>query len=672
MSEKANHTTILKVAIPSVPFFELFDYLCLDEMLIQTLQPGVRLKVPFGRQTKVAFFIEISDQSAYPLEKIKPIINVIDHNSLLSAVDLALLRWVSQYYHAPIGDVINAAFPVALRQGKPANVTKLPLNKQYATQLAPLQCNQTQQAAIDSISQAFHQFSVFLLDGVTGSGKTEVYMQLIEKVLQNDQQILVLVPEITLTPQLQKRFEQRFNQRIAISHSKLSDNQRKNAWLLMQNQSCQILLGTRSAVFTPMPTIGLIILDEEHDSSFKQQEGIHFSARDVAVMRGKLADIPVVLGSATPSFESLYNVQQRRYQHLKLPFRAGVASSVSVELIDICQQRLNEGLSTELIAQIHTTLAKNEQVLLFINRRGFAPTLMCHYCAWVACCHACDANLVIHQHKRLLRCHHCGSEQDLVVRCPRCSSNELVRLGLGTERIESVLAQLFVGKTIVRLDRDSIQRKGALEHYLLQILSGDAHIILGTQLLAKGHHFPNVTVVAILDVDSGLFSTDFHAHEKLAQLIIQVSGRAGRADKAGKVLLQTRQPNHQLLTELLTDGYETFAKSALKEREIAGMPPYSYQALMRAQADNESFPCSFLETVAEYAQSINEHSVKILGPISAPMAKRAGSYRYQLLFQHHNRRVLQQLLTDMIAQVSHLKLAAKVRWSLDVDPIDLY
>jgi primosomal protein N' (replication factor Y) len=389
-------------------------------------------------------------------------------------------------------------------------------------------------------------------------------------------------------------------------------------------------------------------------------------------MRGKLADVPVVLGSATPSFESLYNVEHKRYQHLKLPFRAGVAASISVKLIDIRQQRLNEGLSTELIAQIHTTLAKNEQVLLFINRRGFAPTLMCHHCAWVACCSACDANLVIYQHKRLLRCHHCGNEQVLVACCPRCYSNELIPLGLGTERIESVLAQLFVGKTIVRLDRDSIQRKGKLEDYLLQILSGDAHIILGTQLLAKGHHFPTVTLVAILDVDSGLFNTDFHAHEKLAQLIIQVSGRAGRADKAGKVLLQTRQPNHPLLIELLTDGYGKFANSALKEREIAGLPPYSYQALLRAQADDESIPNTFLETVAEYAQSVNEHSVKILGPISAPMAKRAGSYRYQLLFQHHNRRALHQLLTGIIAQVSHLKLAAKVRWSLDVDPIDLY
>jgi primosomal protein N' (replication factor Y) len=663
---------IFHVAIPSVPFFEFFDYLAPHECPLEPLRAGIRLEVPFGKRTKIAFLMATSFECHYPLEKLKPILRIIDNDPLLGDLDLQLLHWVSSYYHHPIGEVMSAAFPIALRQGKEAVIKKMPASRENEKTSTPLVCNSAQQHAIDEITHSLGKFGVFLLDGVTGSGKTEVYMQLIQTVLDKKQQVLVLVPEITLTPQLQERFEARFNTLIAISHSKLTDTQRKNAWLLMHSGACSLLLGTRSALFTPMPRLGLIILDEEHDSSFKQQEGFRFSARDVAIMRGKFTHIPVLLGSATPSLESLYNVNQARYHHLPLPERAGCALPPIVEIIDIRQQKLQEGVSPILLSEMHLTLARNEQVLLFLNRRGFAPTLMCNECGWVARCIHCDANLVIHRHKSLLRCHHCGTEHRLINACPACQMHNLVSIGLGTERIESVLASLFADKTVIRLDRDSTSHKGALEDYLAQIHAGEAHIILGTQLLAKGHHFPNVTLVAILDVDSGLFSTDFHSGEKLAQLIVQVSGRAGREQKQGKVMLQTRQPAHPLLVELLRNGYSRFATLALQERELAKLPPFSYQALFRAHSDKEEVPANFLQSIADLAQTVNESQVQILGPIPAPMARRAGQYRYQLLLQHESRNGLHRLLRQLVPLISGINAGQKVRWSIDVDPVDLY
>jgi primosomal protein N' (replication factor Y) len=547
-----------------------------------------------------------------------------------------------------------------------------------------LQCNPRQQAAITAVESCLGRFGAFLLEGVTGSGKTEVYMQIIHSVLERGQQVLVLVPEITLTPQLEARFKQRFAIAIATSHSRLTDTQRQMAWLKMQQGLCSVLLGTRSALFTPLKNPGLIVLDEEHDASFKQQEGFRFSARDVAVMRGKILDIPVILGSATPALESFYNVDNKRYRLLHLPERAGNAIEPDLRLLDIRNKPLQEGLSEPLISEIHWTLAKNEQVLLFLNRRGFAPTLICHSCGWVARCQRCDANLVIHINEARLRCHHCSREERLLDQCPACKSKELTALGLGTERVEKVLTELFTGKTIIRLDRDSTQRKGSLETYLEQINEGKVDIILGTQMLAKGHHFPNVTLVAILDVDSGLFSIDFHAAEKLAQMIMQVSGRAGRAEKPGKVIMQTHRPEHPLLTTLIQHGYNRFAKTALAERKAALLPPFSYQALLRAHSADSKLPKDFLQAVIDILHDPNAAgntcngprlwggATQILGPVGAPMARRAGLHRYQLLFQSTQRQELHALLEVLMPKMEKLKQAKKVRWSLDVDPVDLY
>ena len=732
---------IFRVALP-IPVYSLFDYLAPANIELDSIEPGMRLEVPFGKGKKIAFLIEITQKSDLEVGKLKRVVRILDQKSLLSSKDLQLLTWASNYYHHPLGEVISTAFPAALRQGK-SIVLKIeksfalsPLGKLTLStdlQRSPkqksllekfqatlssfseaelsawninwkpsvklllekqllqveiiaakaertdtiirnnaLQCNLQQQVAIDGVCGALGHFGVFLLEGVTGSGKTEVYLQIIHAVLARGQQVLVLVPEITLTPQLEDRFRKRFSVSIALFHSKLTDNQRQAAWFSMQQGECSIMLGTRSALFTPLKNPGLIILDEEHDASFKQQEGFRFSARDTAVYRGKLLDIPVLLGSATPSLESLYNVDKQRYQLMHLPERAGNAIEPIMQLLDIRNKKIHEGLSEVLVDEIRRTLAKSEQVLLFLNRRGFAPTLICHSCGWVARCKRCDANLVIHFDEQRLRCHHCAQEQNLIRHCPACDSSELTPLGMGTERVEKVLIDLFKDKTTVRLDRDSTQRKGSLENYLQQINEGKVDIILGTQMLSKGHHFPNVTLVAILDVDSGLFSIDFHAAEKMAQMIVQVSGRAGRAEKPGKVIMQTRQPEHQLLTTLIKHGYRSFAKTALAERKEALLPPFSYQALLRVQATDANTPQLFFQAIIALLKKFDAGHTQILGPVAAPMAKRAGFFRYQLLFQNINRQELHVLFDTLIPKIAKLKQAKKVRWSLDVDPVDLY
>lgn len=731
---------IYRLALP-VPLYRLFDYLIDDSTPLA--QPGARIEVPFGKTVHVGVLIEIATESEVKLDKLKPILRVLDYPPLLAKIDLDLLHWVSRYYHHPLGEVMNLAFPKLLRspalstdyaephyqltevgfnlelsslkrsrkqhaviaflqqhrhavnvatltcqtQATPALIKQL-CAKEWLARVAPveaqpllspqllkspiLSANAEQQAAITAVSEQLGKFSVFLLEGVTGSGKTEVYMQIIQQALTQGLQVLVLVPEISLTPQLEQRFRQRFNVAIAVSHSKLTDKQRGLAWLSIQQGHSQILLGTRSALFTPLKWPGLIILDEEHDVSFKQQDGLRFSARDVAVMRAKLLNIPVVLGSATPSLESLHNAINRRYQHLHLPQRAGLAITPEMVLLDIRNKKVEQGLSQRLCEEINTTLAKREQVLLFINRRGYAPRLICHSCGWVARCKHCDANLVVHKREQTLRCHHCGSRYQPVNTCPVCNAQELVPLGLGTERIEQLLTQYFPNHKIARIDQDSVQRKGALTQYLQQIQQQHVDIILGTQLLAKGHHFENVTLVALLDVDSGLFSIDFHAAERLAQLIVQVSGRAGRAEKPGKVILQTRHPEHPLLTTLLSQGYAEFARMALAERATAQLPPYSYQALLRVEATEQDKAEQFLQRIIDSAQQCAVNDVSVLGPVPAPMPRRIGFYHYQLLLQSVNRTHLHFLINHLIKEINQIKTSKKLRWSLDIDPIDLF
>ncbi|ORU90691.1 MAG: primosomal protein N' [Cycloclasticus sp. symbiont of Poecilosclerida sp. M] len=532
--------------------------------------------------------------------------------------------------------------------------------------------NVAQQSFIQKVIRSANTYQTYLLDGVTGSGKTEVYLQLIQHTLSLGQQALILLPEITLTPQLANRFRQRLVAHMVVFHSGLSDTQRTQAWLKMQNGDADIMLGTRSAVFTSMKNPGLIILDEEHDTSFKQQEGFRYSARDVAVMRARDYKVPIVLGTATPSLESLHNVNASRFMYHALPERAGNASAPSIKLIDCTNQTLDKHLSPPLLKAIGACLEKQEQVILFVNRRGFAPVLMCRSCGWVAQCSRCDARMVLHQKNQRLKCHHCGCEGAKPLACPDCQQTELFPLGLGTQRIEDVLSKAYPNTPLTRIDRDSTQNKDAMQAVIDKVSEGGAQILIGTQMLAKGHHFPNVTLVGIVDIDAGLFSCDFRASERTAQLITQVAGRAGREEKPGHVLIQTHQPNHPLLQTLINDGYAQFARDALTEREHAQLPPFHYQALLRVNAIKESYVNRFLADVGRLIEPMEKNGIELFGPVPAPMLKRSGRFRYQLLIQTADRKTRYQFLKRLLPQLNPLKSSRFVRWSIDIDPVDLY
>lgn len=531
--------------------------------------------------------------------------------------------------------------------------------------------NQAQQDSVNAIQAAANAFQVFLLDGITGSGKTEVYLQSIHKYLQQQKQILVLVPEIGLTPQTIQRFRERFNVPVVALHSGLSEKERLNAWLSAKTGTAKIVIGTRSAIFTPFANLGLIIVDEEHDLSFKQQDTFRYHARDLAIMRAHFNKIPIVLGSATPSLETLHNAQQKRYQHLKLPERAGVAQLPEFQILDICKKPLDEGLSPQLLKEIDTHLKQGDQVMLFLNRRGFSPVLMCHACGWMVTCKRCDTRMTYHQFPERLHCHHCDSRRPVFKKCETCGEAELHAIGLGTERLEQALAKHFPDYSIARIDRDSTQRKGSLESLLDKIQSGEHRILIGTQMLAKGHHFPNVTLVAIVDADGGFFSTDFRALERMGQLLLQVSGRAGRAEKSGKVIIQTHHPDHPLLHQLLRKSYQDFALTLLKEREQAALPPYFFFALFRAEAYTAAHAENFLRQIKSFTE-VPGTNIRILGPIPAPMPRRAGRHRVQLLIQAAQRPMLQHYLKTLLPKIDKIPSKHRVHWSLDVDPLEMY
>lgn len=539
-----------------------------------------------------------------------------------------------------------------------------------------LLANDEQESAIQSISRSLNQFQTFLLYGVTGSGKTEVYFQLIHQVLKVGKQSLILIPEINLSPQTLYRFEKRFNAKIALIHSNLTDKERLNTWQLAKEGKVDIVIGTRSAIFTPMAKLGLIIVDEEHDSSYKQQDGLRYHARDLAVVRGRMEKVPVVLCSATPSFESLYNVEQKRYQLLSLTQRAGSAQAPKILCLDVRTQTMDAGISSQLQHLITETLTAGQQVLVFINRRGFAPSLICHDCGWICHCPHCDARMTFHLHDRSLRCHHCDYSMAPPTACPDCQHVNLRPVGVGTQRTEERLKLLFSKWPIWRIDRDTTTRKQAMQEIVDTVRGGEPGILVGTQMLAKGHHFPNVTLVAILDVDSGLFSADFRACEKTAQLIMQVAGRSGRAEHKGKVLIQTHLPNHPLIIELIDKGYLAFAHHSLQERKEANLPPYSHFALLRAEAyKQEQLDVFFTKAHSQaelLATQFASNVIEIFDPVPAPMERKAGRYRAQLLIQSNVRPVLHQFLGEWIKSIEEMPKMSQIRWSVDVDPIDLF
>jgi primosomal protein N' (replication factor Y) len=735
---------ILRLALPS-PLRRLFDYLAPPGLQPSVWQPGMRLRVPFGRREVIGILIEVSDHSEVPANKLKPALELLDAESPLPPAFFKLCLWTAQYYQHSLGDTLSWALPILLRQGEPAEprqqrfwhltpgaspndprLTRAPRQRaalqtiaqhphgvahrllsqlqlsndslqalldkgllyidvrrqarteRHANWLAQpeLLLNAEQRSATEAIRSGLDGFNAFLLAGVTGSGKTEVYLQLIRQTLEAGKQALVLIPEINLGPQTLARFEQRFNARIALLHSAVNDRQRLDAWLDARDGQADIIIGTRSALFTPMKNPGLIIIDEEHDASYKQQEGLRYHARDLALVRARQENIPIVLGSATPSLESLQNAYAGRYALLHLKQRAGGAQPPRFLRLDIKSRPLDSGISGPLQQAIGQTLAAGQQVLVFLNRRGFAPTLLCHDCGWISQCPRCDARMTLHQRHAEVRCHHCGHTERQPSHCPECAKLDLRPLGAGTERAEERLAILFPQVPVLRVDRDSTSRKGAMTELFNTIQRGEPCILVGTQMLAKGHHFPRVTLVAILDADGGLFSADFRASERMAQLIVQVAGRAGRAEEPGKVIIQTHLADHPLLVQLTEQGYFAFAEQALSERRAAGLPPFCHLALLRAEAHKPGQAEDFLDQACSEAELLVENlklgGVELLGPVPAPMERRAGRYRAQLLLQANARAPLHRLLNAWLQTLERMPSGRQVRWSLDVDPIDLY
>lgn len=722
---------ILEIALPC-PLRQTFDYLC--DQPAENWQQGMRALVPFGNRQLVGIVTAIKSFDDRAVATLKKVIKRIDDRPLLPDEVMHLVHWVSRYYHHPIGECFQTALPKKLRstdsdelqtetswQLQQLPTTKLGSKQQQIIDLlsthpdgihekllrtnlgniksslaalhqkqlitakqeaalpfpqlavqAPIALNAEQQQAFDFIKENSTDFSVFLLQGITGSGKTEVYIHLCQTLLQQQKQVLILIPEIGLTTQFVERFCQKLTANIVVMHSDVSDSNRKQAWLLAKAAKADIIIGTRSAVFTPMLNPGLIIIDEEHDSSYKQQDGLRYHARNVALMRAKTLNIPIVLGSATPSLETLYQVKQNRYHLLKLTKRAGGASLPAIKIVPLQNNTDTNGLSRDLLIAIDRHIKQNHQVLLFINRRGFAPVLVCHQCHWQANCRSCDAKMVVHQQQNRLFCHHCGLIQTLPDSCPQCAHPQLTSYGVGTEKIEQALTTIFTAVPILRIDRDSTQRINAFSDMVKQINQGQPAILVGTQMLAKGHDFHGVTLVGVVDADQALFSADFRATESLAQLITQVTGRAGRGKKAGEVIIQTAQPEHPFWKTLLQQGYEKLAENLLTERIEMELPPKGFWAVWRAEAKEAGLAMQLLQQIATAIQQGKESdTVMVLGPVPALMEKRAGRYRAQLLMQSSDRGAIHRLIDRYIEPISKYKLARKVRWSIDIDPTEL-
>ena len=724
---------ILRVAVP-VPLAQVFDYLAPEGIDARAIAPGCRVAVPFGPALRVGVVVACAEQAAIDSARLKRATRLLDTEPLISAELLASLAWGARYYQHPLGEVLETALPVSLRRIRPleptgerglirsasadadanlpragsraaalfdllergplafaaldvqlpgwrsaaANLrkrgliatTELTTRALPRTQIAGPPLTLEQSAAIAQVAGQLGSFAPMLLEGITGSGKTEVYLTLIEQTIARGEQALVLVPEIGLTPQALRRFRERLPGRIEVLHSGLSDGERTRAWLAAARGEADVVLGTRSAVFVPMRRAGLIVIDEEHDASYKQQEGWRYSARDLALVRGRALNVPVLLGSATPSLETLANVDAGRYGKLHLSERPGAARLPDFHCVDLRGKPLRHGLAADTIAALRACLARGEQALVFRNRRGYAPVLTCHSCGWHAACARCDKPLTWHRGAARLRCHHCGAEQRVPAHCPQCSNLHLAPQGLGTERLEESLAEIFPGTPLVRIDRETTRRKNALDDLLGTLAPDRPALIVGTQMLAKGHDLPNLTLVVIVGVDEGLFSVDFRAEERLAQLVVQVAGRAGRAHKPGAVWLQTHHPDHPLLQTLLRHGYAAAAQRLLLERRAAGLPPYAHLALLRAEAQLESQVEEFLQ--AAVALAAQPDGVALLGPMPAPMPRRAGRLRGQLLLSADERARLHAFLPDWVTQLRALRVARRVRWSLDVDPLDLY
>lgn len=660
---------ILEISI-ATPLRRSFDYLLPNNVEQQHIKIGQRVQVPFGRRTQIGIVMQSKNHSDFGRDKLKAADCLLDDESWFTPQIIELCQWASVYYQHSLGDILLSCLPASMRKGKTITPPEQkPTEKKEQDRRPTL--NGEQQHAVNNINQS-NGFNIFLLEGITGSGKTEVYLNCIENIIKQGKQALVLVPEIGLTPQTVERFEKRFDVPISMLHSGMTDKKRSEQWVLARKGVSKIIIGTRSAILTPIPNLGIVIIDEEHDLSFKQQSGFRYCARSMAIMRAKIENIPIVLGTATPVLESLHNALTGRYQHLTLSMRAGVATQPHYHIIDIRHKKLEHGLSPKLLEKIRTHLDNNNQVLMFLNRRGFSPSLVCHDCGWTAECPHCDAKMTYHAHSNDLHCHHCATRRPRYPQCLSCKSRELVNIGMGTEKLEQILSELFSDVPVIRIDRDTTTKKNAMKKLLAQVQHGEKQILVGTQMLAKGHHFKNVTMVGILDADAGMLSADFRALERLGQTLLQVAGRAGREEKQGEVFIQTYCPNNPLLHVLLNEGYHPFAKAILQQRQLTQLPPYSFMVLIRAEGSSLIKPNTFLEDAKKIAAKyLNGNNIKMYGPVPASMVRKAGQFRTQLLLQSPSRKQLQQLLATIMTELDALPSGKKVRWSIDIDPQEI-
>ena len=660
----ARENSCIRVAL-DVPLQKLFEYSLPEEIEAQV---GDRVAVRFGAQQKIGVVIEERIAPELARDRIKPISARRDDAPRLPQDWIALMRFLSGYYQRPLGETVISSLPPRLRSTKPLPKKVLKgVEAPSGTRFVQMhQLTELQKSVVERVAAGFH---AYLLHGVTGSGKTEVYLHLVARTLERGQQALVLVPEISLTPQLEARFRHAFpDTQIALMHSGLEDIARTGAWLAAARGSAGIVLGTRLAVLAPLARLGLIVVDEEHDASFKQQEGLRYSARDAAVYRAKLAGCPVILGTATPSLETWHNWTQGRYERLEMPERASPGARLpTVKTVDLKQDPADQGFSKKVLDEIANRLARREQSLIFINRRGYAPVLACEACGWTAGCGRCTARMVLHSADRRLRCHHCGAESQIPRACPTCGNVDLKAMGRGTQRVEETLAARFPDARIVRIDRDSARRREELSRTLEGIRRGEGDILVGTQLLAKGHDFPALTLVGVLNADSALVSTDYRAPERLFAVLAQVAGRAGRRERPGEVLIQTRYPGHPLFAALERHDFAGFAAAQLAERRSAGFPPFVFEAALRAEAPKLDQAIEFLKTAAAAVRAPDE--VSVFDPVPHLLTRRADFERAQIVMQSGSRQALQDYLKQL---TEHLFESAPrhVRWHLDVDPIE--
>ncbi len=721
---------VLRVAL-DVPLPRGFDYLAPGA---QESDVGRRVCVPFGRGEKIGVILEMLAASELPPEKLKPVRDILRDMPPLPPDWLALADFCSGYYQHPVGEVMALALPPALRrrnvlprlpdrnlfriteEGRRA-LPSLMQRSIAARLLAALESNgamtrdelraisaaaakqlpdllekgwlqaeregrnrkaavgpellEEQRRAVDFVTQGFGRFAPYLLHGVTGSGKTEVYLRLIAGALERGGQALLLVPEIALTPQLEERVSNRFpGARLVSLHSSMAEGARAAGFLQALSGEADIVLGTRLSVFTPLPRLALIVVDEEHDPSFKQQEGMRYSARDVAVWRAKQRGVPVVLGSATPSLETWAAAQSGRYTLLELTARAVAEAMPEVRCVDTRREKLQDGMSEHLLRAIAARLERGEQSLVFLNRRGYAPVLACPSCGWVSRCPGCAANLVVHLADKRLRCHHCGREERIPVACPTCGNQDIHPFGRGTQRLEEALAARFPQARILRVDRDNTKSQSRWHAVLEAIHKGEADILVGTQMLAKGHDFPNLTLVGVLNADAALFAADFRAPERLFAQLMQVGGRSGRAALPGQVLVQTQYPEHPLYRALAAHDFAAFAAGQLAERERAGFPPFTHQAMLRAEAPELKQALAFLQTAAEIGAGLATGEVALYDAVPMRLHRLAHLERAQLLAESRSRPALQAFLSNWLAAVRVLKAPRALRWHIDVDPLE--